>query len=83
VALPLESRPSQTQQPSLARVPAHPSSPDADDTSDDDGPDDARSDDAELLPSDAIRRRQAAPATARKSPPVLSATVVEGPADAA
>ena len=78
VALPLDCRPRQTQQPSLARVPARPDSPSKHDVPDDAGPDDC-----ELAPPGPIRDRQAAPAAILKSPPVSSATVVEDPADAA
>ncbi len=78
VTLPLDCRPRQTQQPSLARNPARPSSPGMNEILAPTAPDDCK------LPSlNPDHDRHAAPRLTLKSPPASSATAVEDPADAA
>lgn len=75
VALPLESRPRQTEQPSLARVPARSDSPIKHD--------DSGLANCDLASHNLSRDWRATPATILKSGPVSSATVVEDSTDAA
>jgi hypothetical protein len=78
VALHLDARHRQTQQPSLARNPARPESRNSNDIVATITPEDRK------LPCPVRDHdRQAAPGVNLKSPPVSSATAVEDPADAA
>ena len=77
VALPLDARHAQTQQPSLARVPARPA------PHNDTAPANAMPEDDALASPNLLRDPQPAPGTTLKSPPASAIAPAENPADAA